>query len=205
MRELGAVIVDPANLPNWNRFGETELEVLSYEFKSDLNRYLAALGPRCLVHSLEDVIRFNEENKSRVMTYFGQERMTEAQAKGPLSSKAYRKALARNRRLAREEGIDALISKKRLDAIVVASGGPAWTIDLANGDPQSWDMESTSPAAVAGYPHITVPAGSIFGLPVGISFFASAWHEPALLGMAYAFEQARQARKPPQFLSTAGV
>jgi amidase len=205
MRELGAVIVDPANLPNWNRFAETELEVLSYEFKQDLNRYLAALGPRCLVHSLEDVIRFNEENKSRVMPYFRQERMTEAQAKGPLSSKAYRKALARNRSLAREEGIDALISKKRLDAIVVASGGPAWTIDLANGDPQSWDMESTSPAAVAGYPHITVPAGSIFGLPVGISFFASAWHEPDLLRMAFAFEQARKARKPPQFLTTAAM
>ncbi len=203
MREMGAVIVDPANLPNWNRFGETELEVLSYEFKSDLNRYLASLGPGSKVHSLEDVIRFNEENKSRVMPYFGQERMTEAQSKGPLSSKAYLMALARNRRLTRAEGIDALMAKKRLDAIVVASGGPAWLIDLANGDPNSWDMESTSPAAVAGYPHITVPAGSIFGLPVGISFFASAWQEPALLRMAYAFEQARRARKPPQFLTTA--
>ena len=203
MRELGAVIVDPANLPNWDSFGETELEVLYYEFKSDLNRYLGSLSPRSMVHSLEDVIRFNEENKSRVMPYFGQERMTEAQSKGPLSSTAYRKALARNRRLTRKEGINALISKKRLDAIVVASGGPAWTIDLANGDPKSWDMESTSPAAVAGYPHITIPAGSIFGLPVGISFFAKAWHEPALFRMAYAFEQARQSRKPPQFLSAA--
>jgi amidase len=205
MNELGAVIVDPANLPNWDSFGETEIEVLCYEFKSDLNRYLASLGPRSMVHSLEDVIRFNEENKSRVMPYFGQERMTEAQSKGPLSSKAYRKALARNHRLTRKEGIDALISKKRLDAIVVASGGPAWTIDLANGDPKSWDMESTSPAAVAGYPHITVPAGSIFGLPVGVSFFAKAWHEPTLLRIAYAFEQARQARKPPQFLPAAAM
>lgn len=205
MHELGAVIVDPANLPNWDSFGETEIEVLCYEFKSDLNRYLASLGPRSMVHSLEDVIRFNEENKSRVMPYFGQERMTEAQSKGPLSSKAYRKALARNRRLTRKEGIDALISKKRLDAIVVASGGPAWTIDLANGDPKSWDMESTSPAAVAGYPHITIPAGSIFGLPVGISFFAKAWHEPTLIRIAYAFEQACQARKPPQFLSAAAM
>jgi len=205
MRELGAVIVDPANLPNWNRFGETELEVLSYEFKHDLNRYLASLGPRAMVHSLEDVIRFNEENKSRVMPYFGQERMTEAQSKGPLSSKSYRKALAHNHRLTRREGIDKLISKKGLDAIVVASGGPAWAIDLANGDPSSWDMESTSPAAVAGYPHITVPAGSIFGLPVGISFFASAWHEPTLFRIAYAFEQARPARKPPQFLPAAAM
>ncbi len=203
MRELGAVIVDPANLPNWNRFGPTELEVLYYEFKHDLNRYLASLGPCSMVHSLEEVIRFNDDNKSRVMPYFGQERMTEAQSKGPLSSIAYRKALARNRRLTREEGIDALISKKRLDAILVASGGPAWLIDLANGDPNSWDMESTSLAAVAGYPHITVPAGSIFGLPVGVSFFASAWREPTLLRIAYAFEQARQARKPPQFLATA--
>ena len=205
MRDRGAVVIDPANLPNWNAFGKTELDVLSFEFKSGLNRYLAGLGPGSNVHSLEDVIKFNEENKLRVMPYFGQERMTEAQSKGSLSSKAYRDALARNRRLTRKEGIDALIAKRRLDAIVVASGGPAWTIDLANGDPSSWDMESTSPAAVAGYPHITVPAGSIFGLPVGISFFAGAWQEPTLLRIAYAFEQARMARRPPQFLPTAAV
>ncbi len=205
MKHMGAVIVDPANLPNWDSFGKSELEVLYFEFKADLNRYLASLGSRSPIHSLEDVIRFNEENRDRVMPFFGQERMTEAQAKGPLSSKEYRKALARNRRLTRKEGIDAVIAGKRLDAIVVASGGPAWTIDLANGDPRSWDMESTSPPAVAGYPHITVPAGEILGLPIGISFFSKAWREPILLRIAYSFEQALQARKPPQFLRTASL
>jgi amidase len=203
MKQMGAVILDPANLPNWDSFGKSELEVLYFEFKADLNRYLASLGPSAGVHSLEDVIRFNEENKDRVMPFFGQERMTEAQEKDPLSSKAYRAALARSRRLTRKEGIDALIARKNLDAVMVASGGPAWSIDLANGDPHSWDMESTSPAAVAGYPHITVPAGEIHGLPIGISFFAKAWQEPTLLSIAYSFEQACQARKPPQFKRTA--
>jgi amidase len=177
--------------------------VLYFEFKADLNRYLASLGPDTRVHSLEEVIRFNDENKDRVMPFFGQERMVEAQEKGSLSSKAYRAALARNRLLTRKEGIDAIIASKRLDAVMVASGGPAWIIDLANGDPNSWDMESTSPAAVAGYPHITVPAGEIFGLPIGISFFSKAWQEPALLSIAYSFEQARRARKPPRYLRTA--
>ena len=203
MKQMGAVIVDPANLPNWDRFSKSELEVLYFEFKADLNRYLASLGPDARVHSLEEVIRFNNENKDRVMPFFGQERMVEAQEKGSLSSKAYRAALARNRLLTRKEGIDAIIASKSLDAVMVASGGPAWTNDLANGDPVSWDMESTSPAAVAGYPHITVPAGEIFGLPIGISFFSTAWQEPVLLSIAYSFEQARRARKPPRFLRTA--
>jgi amidase len=203
MNQEGAVIVDPADLPNWDEFGESELEVLYFEFKSDLNRYLQALGPQARVHSLEDVIKFNEDNKARVMPYFGQGRMLAAQKKGPLTTRKYREALARNHRLTRSEGIDALMVDNKLDAVVVVSGGPAWNIDLANGDPSSWDMESTSPAAVAGYPHITVPAGEIFGLPVGISFFARAWREPELLKIAYAFEQALKARKPPRFLPTA--
>lgn len=203
MKQMGAVVLDPANLPNWDSFGKSELEVLYFEFKADLNRYLASLGSAARVHSLDDVIRFNEENKECVMPFFGQERMSAAQEKGPLSSKTYRAALTRGRRLTRREGIDAVIARKRLDAVMVASGGPAWTIDLANGDPHSWDMESTSPAAVAGYPHITVPAGEIFGLPIGISFFAKAWQEPALLSIAYSFEQACRARKPPRFLPTA--
>ena len=205
MQQLGAVIIDPANLPNSDTFGKSEIEVLLYEFKYGLNSYLSSLGPRAQVHSLEEVIKFNEENKERVMAYFGQERMLAAHEKGSLSSKGYRKALSRNRRLTRREGIDVIIKKRHLDAIVVVSGGPAWLIDLANGDPHSWDMESTSPAAVAGYPHITVPGGHLFNLPVGISFFSKAWSEPTLLRIAYSFEQALMSRKPPKFLPTADL
>ena len=205
LKQLGAVIVDPVDLPNSDTFRDTELEVLFYEFKHGLNAYLSTLGPRARVHSLEEVINFNEENKDRVMPYFGQERMLAALEKGPLSRKEYRQALSRNRRLTRREGIDALIMSERLDAVVVISGGPAWIVDLANGDPRSWDMESTSPAAVAGYPHITVPAGHIFGLPIGISFFSTAWREPTLLRIGYSFENARLARRPPKFLATAEI
>jgi amidase len=203
MQGLGATVIDPANLPNFDRFGKTELEVLYVEFAHDLRRYLAARGPTVRVRTLADVIRFNEENRARVMPYFGQDRMTTAEEKAAVGREAYRKALAKNRRLTRREGIDAAIKKHRLDAIVVPSGGPAWTIDLANGDPRSWDMESTSPAAVAGYPHITVPGGEVHGLPVGISFFALAWQEPKLLRLAYAFEQATKIRKPPAFAASA--
>ncbi len=203
MKQMGAILIDPADVRNFNKFAKTELDVLHYEFKAGLNKYLAALGPKARVHSMEDVIKFNEENKARVMPYFGQEHMTTAQSKGSLSSKPYREALAKNRRLSRQEGIDQAMRKYRLDAIVVPSGGPAWMIDLVNGDGITWDMESTSPAAVAGYPHITVPAGYIFGLPVGLSFFAKAWQEPTLLKLAFAFEQATKVRKPPQFLAHA--
>jgi len=203
MRQLGAVLVDPANVPNFNKFGKSELEVLHYEFKADLNGYLAGRGPKTRLHSLEEVIKFNEENKERVMPYFGQDYMTTAQEKGPLSEKKYREALAKNHRLTRAEGLDAAMRKHHLEALVVPSGGPAWMIDLVNGDTINWDMESTSPPAVAGYPHITVPAGYIFGLPVGISFIGRSWHEPELIKFAYAFEQASQIRQPPQFLANA--
>lgn len=205
MKQLGAVIVDPADVPNFDKFGRTEREVLYYEFKADLNKYLKALPKEARVHSLEDVIEFNEENEDQAMPYFGQEHMLAAQKKGPLSEKKYRDALAKNHRLTRREGIDAAMRKHKLDALVVPSGGPAWTIDLANGDALNWDMESTSPAAVAGYPHITVPAGYVFGLPVGLSFIASAWQEPQLIRFAYAFEQATQYRRTPRFLPTANL
>lgn len=201
MKSLGAVIIDPANLPNFDKFGKTEMEVLHYEFKVDLNKYLAGANGR--VRSMADVIKFNEENKERVMPYFGQEHMLTAQEKGGLREKAYREALVKNHLLTRKNGIDAAMKKHKLDALIVPSGGPAWMIDLANGDAINWDMESTSPAAVAGYPHITVPMGYIFGLPVGLSFFAKAWSEPTLIKLAYAFEQATKARVAPRFLKTA--
>jgi amidase len=203
MKHLGAVIIDPADVPNFDKFGKTESEVLHYEFKADLNKYLKSVDGSILVHSLEDVIKFNEENSHKVMPYFGQEYMIAAQEKKSLREKKYREALAKNLRLTRKEGIDAAMRKHKLDAIVVPSGGPAWLIDLVDGDSDNWDMQSTSSAAVAGYPHITVPAGYIFGLPIGISFFAQAWQESMLIKFAYAFEQATQFRRQPRFLPTA--
>ncbi len=205
LKQLGAVLVDPADVPNFDKFGKTELEVLHYEFKADLNKYLASRGPQARVRTMADVIQFNEDYAMRAMPYFGQEHLIIAQEKGPLTEKKYREALAKNRQLSRAAGIDAVMKKHRLDALVVPSGGPAWIIDLVNGDAYNWDTESTSPPAVAGYPHVTVPAGYIFGLPVGLSFFAGAWQEPALIKFAYAFEQATQARRAPQFLTTADL
>ena len=205
MRQLGAVVIDPVTVPNFDKFSATEVEVLHYEFKADLNKYLKALPDDARVHSMEDVIKFNEKNEHRVLQYFGQEHMLAAQAKGNLRDKKYKDARAKNLRLTRKDGIDAAISKHKLDAIVVPSGGPAWMVDLANGDAVNWDMESTSPAAVAGYPHITVPAGFVFGLPVGISFFAKAWQDANLIKYAYAFEQATQYRRQPRYLPTANM
>jgi len=205
MKQLGAVLIDPVEVPNFNKFGKTEREVLHYEFKADLNRYLAGCGADTLVRTLADVIKFNEEHAQRVMPYFGQDLMLESEAKGPLTSQAYVRALEKNHRLTRQQGIRAALAKHRLDAICVPTGGPAWLIDLVNGDAITWDMESTSMPAVAGYPHITVPAGYIFGLPVGLSFFGKAWQEPLLIKLAYAFEQAARVRKPPQFRASADL
>ncbi|HVG24359.1 MAG TPA: amidase [Thermoanaerobaculia bacterium] len=196
LKQLGATLVDPAKIEHSNDYGDTELEVLLYEFKNDVNEYLATAPPSVKTRTLADLIKFNEDNREREMPYFGQELFLQAQEKGPLTTPAYRKALAKNRRLSRAEGIDAAMKKQKLDALIAPTGGPVWTTDLVNGDHYTGGYSSAS--AVAGYPHITVPAGEAFGLPVGLSFFAGAWSEPALLKYAYAFEQATKARKAPK-------
>ena len=201
MRQQGAVIVEDANIETETAVSPTELEVLLYEFKADLNAYLESVSPESRVHTMADIIAFNEAHADKVMPYFGQERMLAAQEKGSLQSAAYLEALANNHRLMREEGIDKVLQAHNLDAIVAPTGGPAWLTDWINGD--NYGGASSTPAAVAGYPNITVPAGFIHGLPIGISFFSTAYQEPTLIKLAYAFEQATQVRQPPEFLPTA--
>ncbi|HEV8488139.1 MAG TPA: amidase [Blastocatellia bacterium] len=203
MKRAGAVIVDPADIPTHGKFDDSELEVLLFELKADLNAYLKGLGPNAPVHSLKEVIDFNERNREKEMPYFGQELFIKAEAKGPLTSKAYLTALAKNHRMSRTQGIDAVMNKHRLDAIIGPTGGPAWPTDWINGD--HFGGGCSTPPAVAGYPNINVPAGYVFGLPVGISFFGRAWSEPTLIKLAYAFEQTTKHRKPPQFLATADL
>jgi len=198
MKSHGAMLSDPADLPSFGEFGNGEREVLAYEFKADLNKYLAWLGPSAPVKSLAEIIEFNEINKAKEMPWFGQETFIRAQAKGPLTEQAYLDALAKNRRLAREEGIDAIMDKLQLDALIAPTTGPAPCTDLVWGTRGTGGC--TGPAAMAGYPHITVPMGMVSGLPVGLSLFGRAWSEPKLLALAFAFEQLSQARKPPQFL-----
>jgi amidase len=203
MKRQGAVLVDPANLPSHGKYDEEEMEVLLYEFKADLNKYLRALGPAARVHSLADVIQFNRDHKHEEMPYFEQEIMERAEKKGPLTEKAYLDARAKCVRLSRAEGIDAVIAKHKVQAIVAPTCAPAPLNDFVLGDPSL--PACTTPAAVAGYPHITVPAGFVRGLPVGISFFGTAYSEPVLLKLAYSFEQATKARRRPGFRPTAEI
>jgi amidase len=201
MKRLGAEIIDPADIPTAGKFDDSESLVLSYEFKNDLNLYLGALGPKAPVHSLAEVIAFNESHREREMPYFGQDLMIKAQTRGPLTTQEYLDALEKDRRMSRTEGIDAVMGKFRLDALVAPTAGPAWCTDLFNGDHVPGG--SSTPAAVAGYPNINVPAGYAWGLPVGISFFGAAHSEALLIKLAYAFEQATGHRRPPQFLTKA--
>ena len=201
MKRQGAILIDPVNDPTKGEYDEAEFEVMLYEFKAGLNDYLKTAGPGAVARTIDQVIEFNEKNRAREMPYFGQEIMIRAAAKGPLTEPAYRRALARNIRLSRRLGIDQMIRTHRLDAIVAPTGGTPWLTDFANGDHFSGGFSTA--AAVAGYPHLTVPAGYLHGLPVGISFFGGAWTEGRLIRIAYAFEQASKHRKAPRFLPTA--
>ncbi len=194
LKRQGAEITDPADLPSHGKYGDDEMTALQYEFKADLNAYLRARGSDL---TLEKLIAFNEQHRAEEMPYFEQEIFVESQKRGPLTDEAYRKAIESAQRQARAEGIDAVIAKFKLDAIVAPTAGPAWLIDWVNGDHDTGGC--STPAAVAGYPHITVPAGFVRGLPIGISFFGPAWSEPTLLKLAYAFEQATKARRKPTF------
>ncbi|MDB4951744.1 MAG: amidase [Gemmatimonadetes bacterium] len=203
LRRLGATVVDPAEIPHAGDYDADEYQVLLYEFKADLNAYLASRGATAQVRTLKDVMDFNEAHRQQEMPYFLQEIMAQAQAKGPLTEPAYRAARAKSLRMAGREGIDAVMTQHRLDALVVPTGNPPWTIDVLLGD--HFLGGSSTPAAVAGYPSIAVPAGYAFGLPVGMSFIGRAWSEPTLIKLAYAYEQGTKHRKPPQFLPTADL
>lgn len=200
IKKSGAELIDLPDFFNASQVEESELEVLLYEFKTDLNAYLASLGDKFRSMTLKDLIDFNEKNRDREMATYGQELFLKAEKKGPLTDKAYLQALEKNHRLTRTEGIDAVMDKHKLDAIVSPTTGPASVIDQLNGE--KYFGSTTTLAAVAGYPHLTVPAGLVRELPVGISFFGRAWSEPILIKLAFAFEQATKARKPPKFLPT---
>ncbi|MBC7931794.1 MAG: amidase, partial [Rubrivivax sp.] len=203
LKRQGATIVDPADIPTHGKFDAAEFEVLLYEFKADLNKYLADLPPGDHPRTLKALIEFNEKNREREMPYFGQELFIKAEAKGPLTDAAYLKAIRTSKSLSRAQGIDAVMIKHKLDAIVAPTGGPAWTTDLVNGD--HFTGGSSTPAAVAGYPNVQVPAGYVYGLPVGISFYGRAFTEARLIRLAYAYEQATKHRRPPRLKPVADM
>jgi amidase len=202
LKAQGAILVD-VQVPNIDKYGDTETTVLLYEFKPDLAAWLANYAPHAAVKNMADVIAFNEKHASAEMPHFAQEHLISSNGKAGLDSKEYQEALANNLRYSRDEGIDKVLRENQLDALVAPTGGPAWLTDYINGD--HYGGSFSSPAAVAGYPHITVPAGYTHGLPVGISFVGTAWSEAALISMAYAYEQATMHRRAPTFPATVNV
>lgn len=200
MEKAGAIIVDKLMLESVKELREPEYEVLLYDFKNDMNEFLEKFVPKEFPQSMKELIEFNEKNKEKVMPYFGQEHFLKAEERGPLTDDVYKEALEKCHKYSREEGIDLAIKENDLDAIIAPTGGPAWPMDLVNGD--SFSGGSSSLAAVSGYANITVPAGYIFGLPVGISFFSGAFQEPTLLKIAFAFEQLEKIRQQPKYLET---
>ena len=198
LKQQGAVLID-VEVPNMDKYGNTETDVLLYELKADLNSYLAEFGKGSAATSLTAVIEFNQKNRAKEMPYFDQELMVKAQEKGDLSSPEYLAALKNNHQYSRTEGIDQVMKEHQLDALFASTGGPAFITDYVNGD-HTIDGFS-SPAAVAGYPHITVPAGLFAGLPVGVSFVAGAYAEGTIIKLAYAYEQASKRRSAPKYLA----
>jgi amidase len=203
LTSCGAILIDPVDIPSLAQIDGPELEVLLYELKADMSAYLATRGPASPCKTLADLIRFNDANRERELMYFGQELFLRAEEKGPLTTPAYLEALARCRSFSREQGLDRALAAHQLDALIAPTGGPAWTTDLVNGDHSGGG--SSTLCAVAGYPAITVPAGHVFGLPVGITFMGTAWSEAQLVRFAYAFEQATKARTAPRFLPSADL
>lgn len=199
LKAAGAVVIDPVELPNQGKYDDDENIVLQYEFKTDLNAYLAQLSPQVRTRSLADLIAFDRGNEMREMQWFAQEIFEKSQARGTLADQAYKDALARSKALAGPQGIDAALQKDKLDALIAPTGGPAWVTDIVNGD--HFGGGSSSPAAVSGYPAVTVPMGFVHGLPVGITFFGTAWSDAKLIGYARAFEQATHERKAPGFVA----
>ena len=200
IKSVGATIVDRVEIKTLNQLGNAEDTVLQYELKADMKAYLDRLGPDAPVHTLKDIIEFNNNHKETEMPFFGQDIFIKAEARGALTSKEYLDALAKCHKLLRTDGIDAMMKKYRLDALIAPTDSPAWLTDLVDGD--HFLGGSSQAAAVAGYPSVTVPAGFVDGLPIGISFFGRAWSEPVLVKLAYSFEQASKVRKPPEFKST---
>ena len=199
LKKAGAEVIDPVVITTIGKFDAQENDVLQYEFKTDLAAYLGGLQSSS-VRTLKDIIDFNEKHRGQELKYFGQEIMLQSEARGPLTSDGYKQVLAECGRMSREEGIDGAMDKNRLDALIAPTGNPAWPTDLINGD--HFTGSCTTLAAVAGYPHITVPMGFVYGLPAGISFFGRAWSEGKLISIAFAYEQATRHRKPPQFPAT---